>query len=188
MAQSIQKHLVLVSSHCVKEMTRKDKQLTELQGELAEKDKQVELLLYALDVVNCLQPIEFTVGNYSQYEGSYKTMEGPVLCTAPKIQIKFYYFMSCRMELELWLLPGESDYTVNWPVKCTVTATLLNQSSDQHHISRSQDFVLSRPTVGRRIYPNVLHVDYSTINDCSQQDRRYLKGDNLKFRFLLQFK
>ena len=222
MELSVQKHLVLVSSYCVKEMTsvrkelaetkktlvetekdsatkldQKDKQLTEIQGKvaethmkLAEKDKQVEVLqnrVRSLEGITCLLPIEFTLANYSQYEGTCKRVEGPVLCTAPKIQIKFY-FVSFYMYVELWQLPGESDDRVKWPVKCTVTATLLSQSS-HHHISGSQDYVLSRPTVGRQIARDVLDVlgvSCSTINNRSQQDRTYLKEGNLKFRFLLQ--
>ena len=212
MELSVQKHLVLVSSYCVKEMTQKDKQLTELQrklaqtekdtatkltelqGELkrkvAEKDKQVEVLqgrVRTLEGVIGLLPIEFTLAYYSSwYECKYKRVDGPVLCTALKIQIKFLF--SSRVEVELWQLPGESDDRVNWPVKCTVTATLLNQSSDQHHISGSQDYKLSRPTGESRIFPDVLIVLYSTIKDCSKQDRLYLKYNDLKFRFLFRIK
>ena len=224
MELSVQKHLVLVSSYCVKEMTsvrgkldQKDKQLTELQGELAEtkkdtatklaelqrkvaethmklaeKDKQVEVLqgrVRTLEGITGLLPTEFTLANYSQYEDTCKRVEGPVLCTAPKIQIKFYFSRwRSEVEVELWQLPGESAHRVNWPVKCTVTATLLNQSSDQHHISRSRHYELNRPTQGRYIDPDVLIVLYSTIKDRSKPDRTYLKDDNLKFRFILQFK
>ena len=92
------------------------------------------------------------------------------------------------MEVQLYQLPGEFDDRVNWLVRCTVTAILLNQSSDQHHISDSPDYVLSRPTEERRIIPDVLDVPYYTLKDRSQQDRQYLKDDNLKFRLFLQFK
>ena len=232
MELSVQKHLVLLSSFCVKEMTsvremldqkdklltelqrelaetkkdtatkldQKDKQLTELQGKvaethmkLAEKDKQIEVLqtkVHTLEMVTAgLLPIEFTLANYSQYEGN-KRVAGPVLCTAPKIQIKFYFtpLFGHYVCVELHQLGGESDDKLNWPVKCAVTATLLNQSSDQHHISGSQDYELSRPTGERHIAPNVLRVFYSTISNRSKQDRTYLKDDNLKFRFLVQFK
>ena len=228
MELSVQKHLVLVSSYCVKEMTsvrgkldQKDKLLTELQGELAEtkkdtatklaelqrklktlaeKDKQVEARVHNTErgvevlqgrvrtpeMFTCLPlPIKFTLANFSQHEGMYKRVEGPVLCTVPKIQIKFYFEgVLPRMEVELYQRPGESDDRMKWPVKCTVTATLLNQSSDQHHISSRQDYVLHRPTKERRIDPDVSYVHYSTIEDCSQPDRLYLKDDNLKFRFV----
>ena len=225
MELSVQKHLALVSSYCAKEMTsvreklqrelaetnkklaetekdtatkldQKDKQLTELQGKvaethmkLAEKDKQVEVLrgrVHSLEGITCLLPIEFTLANYSRYEGNTR-VEGPVLCTAPKIQIKILFTtFGPRLEVELHQLPGESDDRVNWPVKCTVTATLLNQPSDQHHISRSQDYELSRPTKERRIEPDVLDVPYPTINNRFKPDRRYMKDDNLKYRFHLQ--
>ena len=211
MELSMQKHLVLLSSYCVKELTetkkklaqtekdtatkldQKDKQLTELQGKvaethmkLAEKDKQVEVLRGRVHSLEMLLPIEFTVANFSQHEGTHNTVAGPVLCTAPKIQIKFCFYRN--MNVQLHQLPGESDDRVNWPVKCTVTATLLNQSSDQHHFSRSRDYELSRPTEERRIAPYVLHVAYYTIKDCSKPDRTYLKDDNVKYRFHLQFK
>ena len=212
MELSMQKHLVLVSSYCVKEMTnvreeltetkktlaetekdtatrldQKDKQLTELQREL---DK-TKMKLAALEEVTGLLPIEFTLANYSQYEGKSKRVEGPVLCTAPKFPIRLYFqspSYASYMYVQLWQFPGESDDRVNWPVKCTATATLLNQSSDQHHFSGSRDYLLSRPTKERLIEPYVIHVPYSTIRDRSQQDRTYLKDDNLKFRFLLRLR
>ena len=152
MELSVQKHLVLLSSFCVKEMTsvrekldQKDKQLTELQRELAEtkkdsvtklseKDKQVEVLrgrVHSLEMFTGLLPIEFTLGNYSQCEYPGKRVEGPVLCMGPKIQINFNFcWISSDVDVKLYQLPSESDDRVNWPVKCTLTATLLNQSSD----------------------------------------------------------
>ena len=188
MELSMQKHLVLLSSYCVKELAEKDKQVEVLRGRVR-----------TLEVVNCLLPIEFTLGNYSRYERTCKRVGGAwsVLCTAPKIQIIFNFlawppgalfsnFPEAGVAVELHQRPGECDDRVNWPVKCTLTATLLNQSSDQHHISRSRDYVLSWPSKESRIDPNVLYVPYPTIKDRSQQDRTYLKDDNLKFRFLLE--
>ena len=200
MELSVQKHLVLVSSYCVKEMTNVRKELTEAkkklaqtEKKLAEKDKQIKALqtkVHTLEVGTGFLPIEFTLANFSWYEGTGKRVEGPVLCTAPKIQIKFYFPPPSwpwwpQMEVEVYQLPGESDDRLNWCVQCFVHATLLNQSSDQHHISRSQDYTLSRPTAEQR-KDAVLRVFYSTIKNHSQQDRQYLKYDNVKIRFFLK--
>ena len=154
--------------------------------QLTENNNQVKVLqgrVHPLQVVTHLPPTEFTVSNYSRCS---ERVKGPVISAAPKIQFRIFVAWSFnQIWVELWQLPGESDDRVNWPVKCTATATLLNQSSDQHHISRSQDYELSRPTGESCKGPDVLQVDHSTIKDHSLPDRQYSKRDNLKFRFLL---
>ena len=98
---SVQKHLVLVSSYSVKELSdvrdelaETKKTLAETATKLAEKDKLVEVLqtrVRTLEMVTGLLPMEFTVANYSKHEGKSIRVDGPIICTMPKIQIKFFF-------------------------------------------------------------------------------------------------
>ena len=200
MELNMHKHLLLVSTFTmdikmdiqrqVAEKTELLKmKLEQMEKRLHEKDYLLRGMVYTLQTatgVSVLTPVEFTT-KYSQYKAKNKRVEGPVIYTHPmgaKVQVCVLFadhIYGNEVQVELWQLPGEFDQTISWPLKCTVTAQLFNQSSDQHHIRRSVDFHLSRPTERYRQHPDVLRIDYSTMSDRSQKDKKYLKHDSLKF-------
>jgi len=112
---------------------------TQMQNELREKDKQIKLLqtrVRTLETASLLPPVEFTLHNYSQYEGmGTRWSDGPTFYTHPtgyKVKIRVYFTQFFRRaDLELQSMEGEFDDELKWPLKGTLTIQLLNQLTMQ---------------------------------------------------------
>ncbi len=160
----------------------------EKDKQLEEKDRQIDVLERRLAILESrtqsLLPVEFIVSKYSQYKGTYTTVDGPVFYTHPrgaKVQVHTSFYSS-TVFIGLLELPGEFDDEIKWPVKCTVTVHLLNQLRDQDHISGSRTFTLTRPTKRTDIGSDPLKVEYYRIEDRSKRGVQYLKDDHIRFR------
>ncbi len=151
MEQNVQKHLLWAFKQIVameRQMEvmkqKKDRQIDVLEKRVATLERHATLLV--------LSPVEFTVSNYSHNKGNAgwtgSAVDGPLLYTHPrgaKVQVCTWFYSS-TVYVQLYRLPGEFDYEIKWPVKCTVTVHLLNQLRDQDHISGSRTYTFTRPT------------------------------------------
>ena len=120
---------------------------------------------------------EFTVTNFSQMKGNdrnwtsdpfhYSFMQG--------YKFKFWLYFSCGtwMGVHLFLLPGEHDDRLLWPIKCTASIQILNQKEDRNHIEESQSWEWNRPT--RQTYREISKILYSSLST-----QAHLKGDCLR--------
>ena len=172
-----------------KKISQLHRVMTQMQNELREKDKQIKLLqtrARSLETASLLPPVEFTLHNYSQYEGmGTRWSDGPTFYTHPmgyKVKIRVYFTQFFRRaDLELQSMEGEFDDELKWPLKGTLTIQLLNQLGEGH-LERSVDL-----QVKRNSYSDELSIKYRQIKN-TQNGIQYLKDDCLQFRVDMKLK
>ena len=74
----------------------------------------------------------------------------------------------------LYLMQGRFDDTVGWPLQIKLQITLLNQLSDEHHLSHTVHFVKSKhdKSITHRVY------DGDTA-ECGLGAHKFISHDNL---------
>lgn len=188
MEQDIQEHLSLLSAFAIQKLAEKTNEIellkTEMQYQLEVKDRQINVLqsrVNNLEKVTLLQPVEFTMYEYSTYEGSCCYWQhGPMFYTHPMgymvgVQL---YFSGPRNEfdVELHHKEGEFDDQLEWPMRCILTVTILNQRCDKYHLERSASLDLEKKNLVD------IRIPYSDIRRPSQNGAQYVKDDCLRFR------
>ena len=186
MEQNLQKHLSMLSLFAAQRLAQNEKETaqlrTDMQNQLEEKDKIIDNLRYRVDnleKVTLLQPVEFTMHNYTQYEGSNKYWNhGPMFYTHPmgyKVRVQLY-FSGPRNEfdVELYHTEGEFDDKLQWPMRCILAVTVLNQRCDKYHLERFAGLELEKNNLVD------LRIEYSEIRRTN--GAQYLKDDCLRFR------
>ena len=206
MEKNVGKHSSLLSAfteHAIAEKEReaqkhaeKDKEIaqlhrmkTQMQNELREKDRQIKLLqtrVRTLETAASLPPVEFTLRNYSQYEGMGKRWsDGPTFYTHPmgyKVKVRMYFAQFFRRaDVELQSMESEFDDDLIWPLKGTLTIQLLNQLGEGY-LERSVDL-----QVKRKSYNDELSIQYGQIK-ATENNVQYLKDDCLQLRVDMKLK
>ena len=208
MEGNMQKHLLNMSllislnRELHEKMDEKDRQIAELQLQLEQLDGTVKQQFQQLDgkVDRKLQQLdgrvehlldlmhhtrEFAVTNFSQLKGKgtswisdpfhYSFMLGY------KFKFRLFFSSTTWMGVCLFLLPGEHDDKLLWPIKCTASIQILNQVEDRNHIERSESWEWNRTTA--QTYKDISKVDYSTLST-----HTYLKGDRLRCKLRIIIK
>jgi len=188
MEQDVQEHLSLLSAFAIQKLAEKTNEIellkTEMQYQLEVKDRQINMLqsrVNNLEKVTLLQPVEFTMYEYSTYEGSCCYWQhGPMFYTHPMgymvgVQL---YFSGPRNEfdVELHHKEGEFDDQLEWPMRCILTVTILNQRCNKYHLERSASVDLEKKNLVD------IRIPYSDIRRTSQNGAQYVKDDCLRFR------
>ena len=191
MEGNMQKHLLNMSllnlsltRELHEKMDEKDRQIAELQLQLKQQDEnakqqfqqldgRVEQIQRATGLV-CTQ--EFTFTEFSQWKAKMKGHfhSEPFYSSVHGCKYKFNIDFHIRsMAIFLYLLPGEHDDRLLWPIKCTASISILNQREDRNHIKRSESWEWDR-TTSEKTYKKISEIDYSTLSS-----HTHLKGDHL---------
>ena len=87
----------------------------------------------------------FTFARYSQHKGSNCAvdMQCSILHSPSWLQFKLHmlFYPSPHNDIgaQLYLMKGEYDSQLPWPLKVKVQLDLLNQAGDHHHVVRTAD-------------------------------------------------
>ena len=128
----------------------------------------------------------FTYARYSQHKGSDRLVDSIPFYTHDygykfKLQISYYPSPYNDIGAELYLMKGEYDRQLPWPLEVKVRLDLLNQAGDHHHVVRTADlkWTWSEKEMSQVIDTNI--IKYATVERCSGSVH-YLKNDCLKFK------
>ena len=174
------------------EMSRK---MTSVQSEV---ETSIEELKQVLEDVQVAQsPVEeqaasnygcevFTYTQYSDCKGS-----GDLVDSAPfythyhgykfKLQITYYPSPDNDIGAELYLMKGEYDSQLPWPLKVKVRLDLLNQAGDHHHVVRTADLRWDKWEKEQFLIIDANIIKYATVERCSGSVH-FLKNDCIKFK------
>ena len=187
MEQNWQRHLVMLSTTVQEKTAQKEKDITELQLELEEKDRKIESLqswIQYLSKLTLPESVYFTISNFSLYRNSAtnKRVTGPVLYThVMGGMLEVHFFMAQTLHqiiVELWQSPGDFDEEVQWPVRCNVVVQLIDQRGSGEHITGSAQYQLEQPEEVCCKVAEVLKVAYS---DLMPDSSKYILSDRLNF-------
>ena len=98
-----------------------------------------------------------------------------------KLQITYYSSPHNDIGAALYLMKGENDSQLNWPLKVKVRLDLLNQAADHHHVVRTSDLQWNKweKEQSRTIDTNI--IKYATVERC-KGSVHFLKNDCIKFK------
>ena len=129
------------------------------------------------------------VFTYTQY-GDRKECE-EVVDSAPfythyhgykfKLQIMYYTSPHNDIGAYLYLMKGEYDSQLPWPLKVKVRLDLLNQAGDHRHVVRTADLQWDKCEKKQFKTIDDYIIKYATVERCSGSVH-YLKNDCLKFK------
>ena len=160
------------------------KELTEPRGQIQQVHNTTQLIGMFTAGLGGLCKV-FTFGQYRQHRGS-----GPVDSDqyySPqhgyKFQFRIFYHDS-NIGAWLYLLHGEYDDQLPWPVHITVRLELLNQAGDHHHMERTKTWKRGKDERG-----GFGHIDANLMQYSDLEKRgdgvQYMMNDCLKFRLHL---
>ena len=130
----------------------------------------------------------FTFAQYSQHKakGSNCEVDSVPFYThyhGYKFKLRITYYASPRNDIgaDLYLMKGEYDSQLKWPLKVKVRLDLLNQAGGHYHVVRTADlkWTRSEKEQSRAIDSNI--IKYATVERCSGSVH-YLKNDCIKFK------
>ena len=128
----------------------------------------------------------FTFGEYSQYKGTNKSVDSDPFYSQQqgyklRLCIKFYGWPTNQIGAFIYLLSGEFDHQLLWPVRVRVYLELLNQAGDHHHVERIKTWkwgLSKRDNWETIASPLMPYSDLEKRGDGVQ----YMMNDCLKFR------
>ena len=204
-----------LSRQLQQDSTEKDRKITRLQQEITEMKSEmkremteqrrelVELKAQVHAVRHATQHIEkhtaggacsvcnlFTFTNYSRHTGRYNDVNSDSFYShrhGYKFQVTIRYSGSIRRDIGafLYLLIGEYDDQLHWPVKVKVQFELLNQGGAHQHVERritSCEWEKNERGRGHAIDSSLMtYPDLERKGDGVQ----YMMNDRLKFRLHL---
>ena len=100
-----------------------------------------------------------------------------------KFKVKILYFDSSLNAIGayLYLMKGEYDDQLNWPVEVKVQLELLNQNGDHHHVVRTKNMKWNKDKRDTLYIIDVYLMKYSDLEK-SSDGVQYMMNDCLKFR------
>ena len=142
-------------------------QFQQLDGKVDQKLQQLDgRVEHLLDLMSTCHTREFTVTNFSQLKGRgrewtsdsfhYSFMQGY------KFKFWLYFSSSTWISVYLYLLLGEHDDKLLWPIKCTASISILSQKTDCNDIEKSQSWEWNRTT--SETYQRFYDIDYSNLS------------------------
>ena len=100
-----------------------------------------------------------------------------------KFKLKIHYYTSLDNDIGayLYLMKGEYDDQLNWPVEIKVQLELLNQNGDHHHVVRTVNMKWNKAERDRYNTIDASLMKYSDLEK-SSDGVQYMMNDCLKFR------
>ena len=198
-----QKHL---QTEMKKEMTEQRQLQTKMKKEITDQKQELKKELTELrgqiqQVHNTTQHIEVhtagpcglckvvTFDQYSQRKGGGNEFYSDPFYSHQhgyKFKLRIGYFSSKYNDIGTWLylLTGEYDDQLPWPVNVTVRLELLNQTGDHHHVERTKTWKWGNDKRG-----GYEAIDDSLMKYSDLEERgdgvQYMMNDCLKFRLHL---
>ena len=125
----------------------------------------------------------FTFTNYGQRKGKVTTGSSNLFYShhhGYKFKLDILYSDSTIVAL-LYLVPGEYDDHLHWPVEVKVRLELLNQAGDHHHVERTKSFKWEK---NERDNYRFIDTSLMTYRDLEKKGDgvQYMTNDSLKFR------
>ena len=166
------------------------KELTELRGQIQQVHTTTQHIeLFTGGPCELCEVFTFDQYTYSQRKGS-----GKESCSDPfyshlngykfKLRIRYYGVRDNDIGAFLYLLTGEYDGQLPWPVDVTVRLELLNQAGDHHHVERTKTWKWRKNRTG-----GCADVDDSLMKYSDLEKRgdgvQYMMNNCLKFRLHL---
>ena len=183
MEDGMQKHLLSMSllnlsltRELHQKMDEKDQQITELQLQLQQLDGKVEQHFHKL--VGSVFTKEFTVTEFSQWKARKKGHYNSEPFYSGRLGYKFEFninFYGTNMGVFLYLLKGDHDSHLNWPINCTAHVQILNQEENHNHIERSASWKWGKQSASDCTKISSIDVDYLSLST-----QTHLKGDSLR--------
>ena len=186
------------------DMAEQKKMQTEMKTKMDEQKREVvELKAQMQAVQHMTQHIEehtaggacsvckvFTFTNYSQCTSSSSSQvySDPFYSHHHGYKFKLWicYYGSPDNDIGafFYLVPGEYDDQLHWPVEVKVRLELLNQAGDHHHVERTKSFKWEK---NKRDSPNVIDNSLMKYSDLEKKGDgvQYMMNDSLKFRLHL---
>ena len=176
---------------------RREKQIKSLEAQLKQEHEVVKSLeaqlkqeqeIEWLNMKLGMPPFTFTMHNFNQLKtrGSYccTYWYSPCMYTHThgyKFCIKVWPNSQPFVSVELFLMSGEFDATLQWPAEFTITLQLLNQYRNQDHIE--QKIQSSPEWRAPRIFTitNTL-IAHTDLKENVEKQTQYLKDSCLRFR------
>ena len=131
---------------------------------------------------------EFFTFDYSKNKES----EGTV-CSSPfythyegyKLKLGIIFYES-DIGAQLYLMEGEFDRQLNWPVTISVRLELLNQAEDHHHVVRIANCSWAKTEKERGEKIDLYIIKYSTLERKASGRVQYMTNDCLKFKVIVK--
>ena len=98
-----------------------------------------------------------------------------------QLMIKYYSVDYKDIGASLWLVEGENDDQLQWPVKVRVQLQLLNQAADHHHVVKTETLEWKKDQRGIDMEIDESLMKYTDLEK-REDDVRYMMNDCLKFR------
>ena len=161
------------------------KELTELRGKI----QQVHNITQHIEVHTaglCGLCKVFTFNQYSQCKGNGKWIFSDPFYSHQngyKFKLRIRYF-SVDIGVGLYLLTGEYDDQLQWPVNVTVRLELLNQAGDHHHVEWTETWKWGKD---KRNDYGIIDASLMKYSDLEKRGDgvQYMMNDCLKFRLHL---
>ena len=138
MEMNTQQHLRLMA----KGLHSTQEKLKEAEGTIAFLKKRVANLEDSTLVV----PLRFCVHNFSKFRKQTKALGVYTLLTHPD---GYRLKLICASVLDMFgftlkKVKSDNDSNLQWPLRCTINLTLLNQAGERNHITRCDDLKIER--------------------------------------------
>ena len=97
--------------------------------------------------------------------------------------------LGTHLSAYLYLLPGDYDKELKWPIKCTVHLEMLNQRGDHGHhtVVRTMEYgKVTTTCTYSHIGPSRVFYPLAELDHNAEKDIEYLQNDSLKFKMNLK--
>ena len=181
----------------------RDRKIVQLQQDSAERDRKIQEELKALNAVvkeeveSCVKHIDTQLCGWKLLElrnyryNKEKARWGSVASSSDKfyshnggyafkLLIRYCGGMCNDIGAFLYLVEGENDDQLSWPVKVFVTLELLNQAGNNNHLQRCKALEFAE---GERVEKKINDslIKYAVLEKTGD-NLQYLLNDRLKFR------
>ena len=176
-----------------KMQTEMKSKMDEMKAKMDEQKREVvELKAQVQAVQHTTQHIEehtaggacsvFTFTNYGKHKGSSTNVSSDLFYShhhGYKFKLNILYYNT--IAAVLYLVTGEYDDQIHWPVEVKVRLELLNQAGDHHHVERTVSFKWEK---NKRDKYNAIDYNLMKYPDLERKGDgvQYMMNDSLKFR------
>ena len=155
-----------------------DQKFQQLDGKVDQKFQQLDgkVKQQFQDLVGSVHTEEFTLTEFGQWKAQRKGnwLSEPFYSYVQGYKFKFNIdFDTSHMRIYLYLLKGEHDDTLSWPIKCIASIWIMNQERGKKHIGKNSSWEWN--SVSSENYKEITEIHYSTLGT-----RTHLKGDCLR--------
>ena len=178
------------------DLAEKDKKIAKMQQEMTEGmtklEDHVKTRVYRLPVHTSERQNQWirqkviVFDQYSKLKGLRKVnISDPFYSHEHgyKFILKINYLESTTV-ITFFLLSGDHDDQLPWPVEAEVQLELLNQAGDHHHVTRARNFEWYKEDRGK---VKVIDSPFMTYEELEKEENgvQYVMNDFLRFRLVL---